>query len=171
MTVAPAGAAQGDPCFLMNWTPNPRSVFAISLFFFFLFTVDVVLVVWLHLHLHWTPILFFLPSLPPPQLLVQFVQNASIPLVQGLEDSDSKHSCLPLLAPAESSLCSPLELTGAWLFSSKIVLDYSRLVLVPRPLFEQDRSRLSRQIIMENNPAAAVLHSVTPRVTPPLNHS
>lgn len=46
------------------------------------------------------------------QLLVQFVQNASIPLVQGLEDSESKHSCLPLLAPAESSLCSPLELTG-----------------------------------------------------------
>uniref|UniRef100_A0A3P8U988 Uncharacterized protein n=1 Tax=Amphiprion percula TaxID=161767 RepID=A0A3P8U988_AMPPE len=48
----------------------------------------------------------------PLQLLVQFVQNASIPLVQGLEDSESKHSCLPLLAPAESSLCSPLELTG-----------------------------------------------------------
>lgn len=46
------------------------------------------------------------------QLLVQFVQNASIPLVQGLEDSDSKHSCLPLLAPADSSLCSPLELAG-----------------------------------------------------------
>lgn len=46
------------------------------------------------------------------QLLVQFVQNASIPLGQGLEDSDPKHSCLPLLAPADSSLCSPLELTG-----------------------------------------------------------
>lgn len=52
------------------------------------------------------------------QLLVQFVQNASIPLVQGLEDSDSKHSCLPLLAPAESSLCSPLELTGLPLTST-----------------------------------------------------
>ncbi|XP_032441684.1 zinc finger protein 410 [Xiphophorus hellerii] len=50
-----------------------------------------------------------------PELLVQFVQNASIPLVQSLEDSDSKHSCLPLLAPAESSLCSPLELTGGGL--------------------------------------------------------
>ncbi|XP_034084379.1 zinc finger protein 410 isoform X1 [Gymnodraco acuticeps] len=47
-----------------------------------------------------------------PELLVQFVQNASIPLVQGLEDLESKHSCLPLLAPAVSSLCSPLELTG-----------------------------------------------------------
>uniref|UniRef100_H3CZH7 Zinc finger protein 410 n=1 Tax=Tetraodon nigroviridis TaxID=99883 RepID=H3CZH7_TETNG len=46
-----------------------------------------------------------------PELLVQFVQNASIPLVQGLEDSDSKHSCLPLLAPADSQLCGPLELT------------------------------------------------------------
>lgn len=46
------------------------------------------------------------------QLLVQFVQNASIPLVQGLEDSDSKHSCLPLLAPADGSLCGHLELTG-----------------------------------------------------------
>lgn len=54
--------------------------------------------------------LFFFSS--SSQLLVQFVQNASIPLVQGLEDSESKHSCLPLLAPAESSLCSPLELTG-----------------------------------------------------------
>uniref|UniRef100_A0A087XAW6 Zinc finger protein 410 n=1 Tax=Poecilia formosa TaxID=48698 RepID=A0A087XAW6_POEFO len=48
-----------------------------------------------------------------PELLVQFVQNASIPLVQSLEDSESKHSCLPLLAPADSSLCSPLELTGS----------------------------------------------------------
>ncbi|XP_047244255.1 zinc finger protein 410 [Girardinichthys multiradiatus] len=45
-----------------------------------------------------------------PELLVQFVQNASIPLVQSLEDSGSKHPCLPLLAPAEGSLCSPLEL-------------------------------------------------------------
>ncbi|XP_008283691.1 zinc finger protein 410 [Stegastes partitus] len=50
-----------------------------------------------------------------PELLVQFVQNASIPLVQGLEDSESKHSCLPLLTPAESSLCSPLELTDGGL--------------------------------------------------------
>ncbi|XP_054617915.1 zinc finger protein 410 isoform X2 [Dunckerocampus dactyliophorus] len=48
-----------------------------------------------------------------PELLVQFVQNASIPLVQGLEDSEPKHSCLPLLAPVESSLCSQLELTGS----------------------------------------------------------
>lgn len=46
-----------------------------------------------------------------PELLVQFVQNASIPLGQGLEDSEPKHTCLPLLAPTESSLCSPLELT------------------------------------------------------------
>ncbi|XP_067337115.1 zinc finger protein 410 isoform X2 [Channa argus] len=50
-----------------------------------------------------------------PELLVQFVQNASIPLVQGLEDSESKHSCLPLLAPADSSLCSPLELADGGL--------------------------------------------------------
>ncbi|XP_031166361.1 zinc finger protein 410 isoform X2 [Sander lucioperca] len=58
-----------------------------------------------------------------PELLVQFVQNASIPLVQGLEDSESKHPCLPLplplplplLPPAESSLCSPLELTDGGL--------------------------------------------------------
>lgn len=49
-----------------------------------------------------------------PELLVQFVQNASIPLVQSLEDCESKH-CLPLLAPAESSLCSPLELTDGGL--------------------------------------------------------
>uniref|UniRef100_A0A3P9PMY6 Zinc finger protein 410 n=1 Tax=Poecilia reticulata TaxID=8081 RepID=A0A3P9PMY6_POERE len=56
-----------------------------------------------------------------PELLVQFVQNASIPLVQSLEDSESKHSCLPLLAPAESSLCSPLELTG-WFTQSPLVV-------------------------------------------------
>lgn len=55
------------------------------------------------------------------QLLVQFVQNASIPLVQGLEDSDSKHSCLPLLAPAESPLCSPLELTGQQLLPALVL--------------------------------------------------
>lgn len=61
---------------------------------------------------------FFFSPLSPPQLLVQFVQNASIPLVQSLEDSDSKHSCLPLLAPAENSLCSHLELTGPWLSAS-----------------------------------------------------
>lgn len=46
-----------------------------------------------------------------PELLVQFVQSASIPLGQGLEDSESKDNCLPLLAPSQSSLCSPLELT------------------------------------------------------------
>ncbi|XP_067097587.1 zinc finger protein 410 [Osmerus mordax] len=46
-----------------------------------------------------------------PELLVQFVQNASIPLGQGLEDLEPKHTCLPLLAPNDSSLCSPLELT------------------------------------------------------------
>ncbi|XP_061757059.1 zinc finger protein 410 isoform X1 [Nerophis ophidion] len=52
-----------------------------------------------------------------PELLVQFVQNASIPLVQGLEDSEPKQSCLPLLAPVESSLCSQLELTDGALSS------------------------------------------------------
>lgn len=46
-----------------------------------------------------------------PELLVQFVQNASIPLVQDLEEPESKQPCLPLLAPAVSSLCSPLELS------------------------------------------------------------
>ncbi|KAF6723204.1 Zinc finger protein 410 [Oryzias melastigma] len=50
-----------------------------------------------------------------PELLVQFVQNASIRLVQSLEESESKHSCLPPLAPAESSLCAPLELTDGGL--------------------------------------------------------
>ncbi|XP_056284346.1 zinc finger protein 410 [Pseudoliparis swirei] len=42
-----------------------------------------------------------------PELLVQFVQNASIPLEQVLEDSGSKHTCLPL--------CGPLELTDGGL--------------------------------------------------------
>lgn len=48
----------------------------------------------------------------PLQLLVQFVQNASIRLVQSLEESESKHPCLPPLAPAQGPLCAPLELTG-----------------------------------------------------------
>lgn len=60
-------------------------------------------------------------SFPITQLLVQFVQNASIPLVQGLEDSESKHCCLPLLAPAESSLCTPLELTGEHMLTSVVL--------------------------------------------------
>ncbi|XP_071019518.1 zinc finger protein 410-like [Oncorhynchus clarkii lewisi] len=46
-----------------------------------------------------------------PELLVQFVQNASIPLGQGLEDSEPKHICLPLLAPVDSSLSTQLGLT------------------------------------------------------------
>ncbi|KAL0967698.1 hypothetical protein UPYG_G00255720 [Umbra pygmaea] len=46
-----------------------------------------------------------------PELLVQFVQNASIPLGQGLEDSEPKHTCLPLLAPSDGSLCTQLGLT------------------------------------------------------------
>ncbi|XP_072296202.1 zinc finger protein 410 [Eucyclogobius newberryi] len=45
-----------------------------------------------------------------PELLVQFVQSASIPLVQGLEESSSK-SCVPLLPPAVSSLSSALQLS------------------------------------------------------------
>lgn len=45
-----------------------------------------------------------------PELLVHFVQNASIPLVQGLEEPGSK-PCVPLLPPAVSSLCSPLQLS------------------------------------------------------------
>lgn len=38
-----------------------------------------------------------------PELLVEFVQNASIPLGQSLEESDSKPSCVPLDLP-ESAL-------------------------------------------------------------------
>ncbi|XP_019737750.1 zinc finger protein 410 isoform X1 [Hippocampus comes] len=50
-----------------------------------------------------------------PELLVQFVQNASIPLVQDLEDPESKHPCLPLLTPVSSSLCGHLQLTDGTL--------------------------------------------------------
>ncbi|XP_057678563.1 zinc finger protein 410 [Corythoichthys intestinalis] len=50
-----------------------------------------------------------------PELLVQFVQNASIPLVQGLEETETKHPCLPLLTPVGSSLCGHLQLTDGTL--------------------------------------------------------
>uniref|UniRef100_A0AAY4BYP5 C2H2-type domain-containing protein n=1 Tax=Denticeps clupeoides TaxID=299321 RepID=A0AAY4BYP5_9TELE len=46
-----------------------------------------------------------------PELLVEFVQNASIPLGQGLEEPEPKNICLPLLAPSETSICSQLQLT------------------------------------------------------------
>ncbi|XP_058611898.1 zinc finger protein 410 isoform X2 [Onychostoma macrolepis] len=42
-----------------------------------------------------------------PELLVEFVQNASIPLGQSLEEADTKAPCVPLLS---SSQCGPLEL-------------------------------------------------------------
>ncbi|KAI5611263.1 zinc finger protein 410 isoform X2, partial [Silurus asotus] len=44
------------------------------------------------------------------KLLVEFVQNASIPLGQGLEESDSKTQCLTLLPSSDNSLCSQLDL-------------------------------------------------------------
>ncbi|XP_062406883.1 zinc finger protein 410 isoform X1 [Sardina pilchardus] len=47
-----------------------------------------------------------------PELLVEFVQNASIPLGQGLEEPDPKNTCLPLQPlPADNSICSQLQLT------------------------------------------------------------
>ncbi|XP_047657620.1 zinc finger protein 410 isoform X1 [Tachysurus fulvidraco] len=45
-----------------------------------------------------------------PELLVEFVQNASIPLGQGLEESDSKTQCLPLLPSSDNPICSQLDL-------------------------------------------------------------
>ncbi|KAG1941773.1 zinc finger protein 410 isoform X1 [Pimephales promelas] len=55
-----------------------------------------------------------------PELLVEFVQNASIPLGQSLEESDLKPSCVPLLSPTHTSSthtssthtssCGPLDL-------------------------------------------------------------
>ncbi|KAI1895530.1 hypothetical protein AGOR_G00107200 [Albula goreensis] len=45
-----------------------------------------------------------------PELLVEFVQKASIPLGQGLEESDPKETCLPLHPATESSICSQLHL-------------------------------------------------------------
>ncbi|XP_041950711.1 zinc finger protein 410 isoform X2 [Alosa sapidissima] len=47
-----------------------------------------------------------------PELLVEFVQNASIPLGQGLEEPDPKNTCLSLQPlPADNSICSQLQLT------------------------------------------------------------
>lgn len=46
-----------------------------------------------------------------PELLVQFVQNTSIPLGNGLEEPESKElSCLPLLPVTGTPQCSPLHL-------------------------------------------------------------
>ncbi|XP_062858344.1 zinc finger protein 410 isoform X2 [Trichomycterus rosablanca] len=45
-----------------------------------------------------------------PELLVEFVQNASIPLGQGLEESEPKTPALPLLASSENSICGQLDL-------------------------------------------------------------
>ncbi|KTG07466.1 hypothetical protein cypCar_00041847 [Cyprinus carpio] len=45
-----------------------------------------------------------------PELLVEFVQNASIPLGQSLEESDTKASCVQLLSSSQNALCGPLDL-------------------------------------------------------------
>ncbi|XP_033893383.2 zinc finger protein 410-like isoform X3 [Acipenser ruthenus] len=50
-----------------------------------------------------------------PELLVEFVQNASIPLGQGLEECDPKGTCLSLLPCSENSVCSQLQLAGTGL--------------------------------------------------------
>ncbi|XP_041132816.1 zinc finger protein 410-like isoform X4 [Polyodon spathula] len=50
-----------------------------------------------------------------PELLVEFVQNASIPLGQGLEETDPKGTCLPLLPYSENSVYSQLQLAGTGL--------------------------------------------------------
>ncbi|PNJ27812.1 ZNF410 isoform 18 [Pongo abelii] len=48
-----------------------------------------------------------------PELLVQFVQNTSIPLGQGLVESEAKDiTCLSLLPVTEASECSRLMLPG-----------------------------------------------------------
>lgn len=96
-----------------------------------------------------------------PELLVQFVQNASIPLVQSLEDSESKHSCLPLLSPAESSLCPPLELTGRGL---------SHEADTPPPLPEFAGVPQQSPLVVQPHPQAsqsppAILHDLQPDST------
>ncbi|XP_043930653.1 zinc finger protein 410 [Protopterus annectens] len=49
-----------------------------------------------------------------PELLVEFVQNTSIPLAEELVESDPKEiTCLSLLPVAESSECSQLSLAGS----------------------------------------------------------
>uniref|UniRef100_A0A1Y7VIW1 Zinc finger protein 410 n=1 Tax=Mus musculus TaxID=10090 RepID=A0A1Y7VIW1_MOUSE len=53
-----------------------------------------------------------------PELLVQFVQNTSIPLGQGLVESEAKDiTCLSLLPVTEASECSRLMLPGGPFFS------------------------------------------------------
>lgn len=50
-----------------------------------------------------------------PELLVEFVQNASIPLGQGLEECDPKGTCLSLLPCSENSVCNQLQIAGTGL--------------------------------------------------------
>ncbi|XP_056620040.1 zinc finger protein 410 isoform X2 [Triplophysa dalaica] len=43
-----------------------------------------------------------------PELLVEFVQNASIPLGQTLEETENDPTCTPLLPPSQKTTCTPL---------------------------------------------------------------
>ncbi|XP_057208543.1 zinc finger protein 410 isoform X1 [Triplophysa rosa] len=44
-----------------------------------------------------------------PELLVEFVQNASIPLGQTLEETENEPTCTPLLSPSQKTTCSSLQ--------------------------------------------------------------
>ncbi|MGH0151909.1 UNVERIFIED_CONTAM: hypothetical protein FKN15_020716 [Acipenser sinensis] len=60
-----------------------------------------------------------------PELLVEFVQNASIPLGQGLEECDPKATCLSLLSCSENSVCSQLQIADYVYFENSSSNPYS----------------------------------------------
>ncbi|KAK3542257.1 hypothetical protein QTP86_021453, partial [Hemibagrus guttatus] len=82
-----------------------------------------------------------------PELLVEFVQNASIPLGQGLEESDPKTQCLPLLPSSDNSICSQLDL--------------------PESALSDAASPSLSEFGPEQSPLVVQLQSHSPTTTPP----
>lgn len=97
-----------------------------------------------------------------PELLVEFVQNASIPLGQGLEESDSK-TCLPLQSlSADSPLSNHLQLTESPL---------SHAGSTELPEFGAERGAM---VVQLQTPARSPGPTPTPtpiNLEPPSNHT
>lgn len=83
-----------------------------------------------------------------PELLVEFVQNASIPLGQTLEETENKPTCTPLLSPSQKSACSPLQVPESSLRHAAALLLSD---------FESERSPLVSQLHSPPEPEPSTL--------------